>query len=108
MFSIMTIASSTTKPVAMVSAISERLLRLKPQRYMTPNVPTSESGTERLGISVDGSADGRRAIGQDRDIDRRRQGRLEARQQRLDAVDHGDHVGAGLALHVEDDGRHVV
>ena len=30
MFSITTIASSTTKPVAMVSAISDRLSRLKP------------------------------------------------------------------------------
>ena len=52
MFSITTIASSTTKPVAMVSAISERLLRLKPNRYMAPSVPTSDSGTERLGIRV--------------------------------------------------------
>ena len=52
MFSIMTIASSTTKPVAMVIAISDRLLRLKPARYMTAKVPTSDSGTDRLGISV--------------------------------------------------------
>ena len=52
MFSIMTIASSTTKPVAMVSAISERLFRLKPARYITPKVPTRESGTARLGITV--------------------------------------------------------
>ncbi len=53
----MTIASSTTKPDAIVSAISDRLLRLKPARYMTARVPTSESGTLRLGISV---ADGLR------------------------------------------------
>ena len=52
MFSITTMASSTTKPVAMVRAISERLLRLKPNRYMAPSVPTSDSGTERLGIRV--------------------------------------------------------
>ena len=52
MFSITTMASSTTKPVAMVSAIRERLLRLKPNRYMAPSVPTSDSGTERLGIRV--------------------------------------------------------
>ena len=52
MFSRTTIASSTTKPVAIVSAISERLLRQKPARYMTPNVPTSETGTATLGISV--------------------------------------------------------
>ena len=48
----MTIASSTTKPEAMVSAISDRLLRLKPKRYMAPNVPTSDSGTDRLGMMV--------------------------------------------------------
>ena len=43
-----------TKPVAMVSAIRVRLLRLNPARYITPNVPTSDSGTARLGISVAG------------------------------------------------------
>ena len=52
MFSSTTIASSTTKPVAMVSAISDRLSRLKPSRYMTPNVPISDTGTATLGISV--------------------------------------------------------
>ncbi len=52
MFSIITIASSTTKPVAMVSAMSVRLLIEKPARYITPNVPTSESGTATLGMIV--------------------------------------------------------
>ncbi len=52
MFSIITMASSTTKPVEMVSAISVRLLIEKPARYITPKVPTSESGTATLGISV--------------------------------------------------------
>ena len=52
MFSIMTMASSTTKPVAMVSAMIDRLLRLKPARYITASVPTSDSGTDRLGMSV--------------------------------------------------------
>ncbi len=52
MFSITTMASSTTKPVATVSAIKDRLFRLKPNRYMAPRVPTSESGTDRLGIRV--------------------------------------------------------
>ena len=52
MFSIMTMASSTTKPVAMVSAMMDRLLRLKPARYITARVPISDSGTDRLGISV--------------------------------------------------------
>src|SRR5207244_5236923 len=57
MFSIMTIASSTTKPVAIVSAINDRLLRLNPARYITARVPTNDSGTDRLGIRV---ADGLR------------------------------------------------
>ena len=52
MFSIITIASSTTKPVEIVSAISVRLLRLYPSRYITPKVPTSESGTATLGMIV--------------------------------------------------------
>ena len=51
-FSRTTIASSTTKPVAMVSAISVKLLIEKPHRYMAPNVPISETGTATLGISV--------------------------------------------------------
>ena len=55
MFSIMTIASSTTKPAEIVSDMSERLLRLKPSRYITPKVPTRERGTERLGIRVAGT-----------------------------------------------------
>src|SRR2546425_631710 len=52
MFSIITIASSTTKPVEMVSAMRDRLSRLKPSRYITPNVPTSDSGTATLGMMV--------------------------------------------------------
>ena len=52
MFSNTTIASSTTKPVEIARAINERLSRLYPSRYITPNVPTSESGTEMLGMIV--------------------------------------------------------
>ena len=44
MFSIITIASSTTKPVPMVSAISDRLSSEKPQNHMTPKVAISDSG----------------------------------------------------------------
>src|SRR3979411_1321193 len=57
MFSIITIASSTTKPVEIVIAISVRLLRLYPSRYIAANVPTSDSGTATLGMTV---ADGLR------------------------------------------------
>ena len=52
MFSITTIASSTTKPVEIVRAISDRLSRLYPNRYMNPKVPSRESGTATLGINV--------------------------------------------------------
>ena len=52
MFSIITMASSTTKPVEMVSAIKVRLLMEKPARYMIPKVPTSDKGTAKLGIKV--------------------------------------------------------
>ncbi|MNZ99810.1 hypothetical protein D3C78_1191490 [compost metagenome] len=52
MFSSMTIASSTTKPVAMVRAIRVRLLTEKPARYITPNVPISDSGTATDGMIV--------------------------------------------------------
>src|SRR5580704_4386236 len=52
MFSIITIASSTTKPVEIVSAINVRLLRLKSSMYITANVPTKDNGTATLGITV--------------------------------------------------------
>ncbi|MNP18266.1 hypothetical protein D3C76_1107410 [compost metagenome] len=52
MFSSMTMASSTTKPVAMVRAMSVRLLTENPARYMTPNVPISDSGTAIDGMRV--------------------------------------------------------
>src|SRR5208282_6014343 len=42
----------TTKPVEMVSAIKVRLLRLKPIAYIAANVPTSDSGTATLGMTV--------------------------------------------------------
>ena len=45
-------ASSTTKPVEIVSAISDRLLRLNPSRYITPNEPMIEVGTATLGIAA--------------------------------------------------------
>src|SRR5580692_3959211 len=51
-FSITTIASSTTNPVEMVSAIKERLSMLYPKRYITAQVPMSETGTATAGMSV--------------------------------------------------------
>ena len=52
MFSSTTTASSTTKPVAMVSAISERLSMLYPSKYIGPKVPKMDSGRTAAGISV--------------------------------------------------------
>ncbi len=52
MFSIITIASSTTKPVATVSAISDRLSSDMPAKAITPKVPSSDSGTATDGITV--------------------------------------------------------
>ena len=46
MFSIMTMASSTTKPTEMVRAMREKLLRLRsPCRYMAARVPERLRGT---------------------------------------------------------------
>jgi len=52
MFSTTTMASSTTKPTAIVSAISDRLSRLKLSRYIAAQDPSSASGTVMLGMSV--------------------------------------------------------
>jgi len=52
MFSIMTMASSTTKPVPMVSAISDRLSRLKPAKYMMPKLVISDSGSATPAMKV--------------------------------------------------------
>ena len=52
MFSNMTMASSTTKPMERMSAIMEMLLMLKFSRYITENVPTIENGSAMAGIMV--------------------------------------------------------
>ena len=57
---------------------------------------------------MDGGADRRGAVSEDRDLDGRRKRGAELRQQRLDPVDDRDDVGAGLPLDVEDDGRRQV
>ena len=124
MFSSTTMASSTTKPVEIVSAISDRLSRLKPSRYITPNEPMIEVGTATLGIAAartlrkkanttritssdgdderllgvgQGLADRVRPIDGDRQIDVARQRGDEPRQLRAHVVDGVDDVRAGLA-----------
>ena len=131
MFSIITMASSTTNPVEMVSAISERLSRLKPTSFMMPNVPISVSGSATLGNDrrpelaqededhhdhqhhrqhqrelhvPHRGADGFRAVGQDgRSSPRAAIVARSLRQQRFHAVGGLDDVRAGLALDVHDD-----
>ncbi len=124
MFSTTTMASSTTKPVAMISAISDRLFRLKSHRYTTAKVPISETGTARLGISVarplrrnrkttritsateieqgqlglfQRRTDRRAAIVHHVQLDLRPEQFLQHRQLRVDGVGGLDDVGAGLA-----------
>ena len=135
MFSTTTMASSTTKPTAMVSAISDRLSRLKLSRYIAADEPSSASGTVTLGnerrpeiaqeqqdhhddecdgqrqreLDVgDRGADGRGAVEDGLDLDRRRNAGGELRQLRLDLVDGVDDVGAGLLEDREEDAGLVV
>ena len=99
---------------------------------MTAKVPMRESGTDRLGMMVAGMLRRKTKItsttritasvsssstsliearivfgpvGQHADFHGRRQRGLERRQERPHAFDHLDHVGARLALDVEDDRR---
>ncbi len=51
-FSSTTMASSTTKPVATVSAIRLRLLSEKPRRYITPKVASSDATVATAGTIV--------------------------------------------------------
>src|ERR1700722_1603364 len=52
MFSITTMASSTTKPTEMVNAMREILSRLNLRRYITANVPAKASGTVTQAMNV--------------------------------------------------------
>ncbi len=52
MFSIITMASSTTKPVAIVRAIRVRLFSEKPNMYIAPKVPTRARGTAMPAMAV--------------------------------------------------------
>ena len=52
MFSSITIASSTTKPIERMSAIIDRLFRLKCRTCMTAKVPRIENGSASAGIIV--------------------------------------------------------
>ena len=135
MFSIITIESSTTKPVAMISAISERLSIEYSSLYITASVPISDTGTEMLGMIVAGTLRRKTKITsttstiantsskaasqtEERitpvlsativDMHRRRAGSPGAAAAAFDLVDGLDDVGARLALDVEHDRRRAV
>jgi hypothetical protein len=100
MFSSTTMASSTTKPVAMVSAISDRLSRLKPARYMTAKVPASDTGTATLGMSV------ARAVAQEQEHHQDHQPHGD-HQRALDLAQRGADGGCAVHHHVQVDGRGI-
>ena len=52
MFSIITIASSTTNPTEIVSAIKEKLSMVKPKNHIPTRVPQIDSGTVTAAASV--------------------------------------------------------
>ena len=52
MFSMTTMASSTTRPVASVRPKSVIVLIVKPNIAITKNAPTNETGMTALGMSV--------------------------------------------------------
>ena len=52
-FSTTTMASSTTRPMARISANNEMVLALKPSASRTAKVPISDTGIASVGISVD-------------------------------------------------------
>ena len=128
MFSITTIASSTTNPVAMVSAISERLSRVYPIRYIAPNVAMMDTGTDTLGMNVDQPlrrktnttkitspmemimlrwascmriAGGDGAVAGDLETDRRRKLGLKLRHQGFDPRDRVDDIRIRLAVDLD-------
>ncbi|MNZ70817.1 hypothetical protein D3C78_891660 [compost metagenome] len=51
-FSTTTMASSTSRPMARIMANMVRVLMLKPNAARMPKVPSSTTGTARVGISV--------------------------------------------------------
>ena len=131
MFSIITIASSTTKPVPMVSAISDRLSSEKPANHITRNVAISDSGSATPAMMVarivrrkmnttsttsadreherelhvaDRGADRVGAVVHHGELGADGQDAAQPRQLVLDVLDRLHHVGAGLAADIDDDG----
>ena len=94
MFSIITMASSTTKPVPIVNAISDRLSRLKPEKYMMPKLEISDSGSATPAISV--------ARRERRNSEHHERDQHHAQDQReLHVMDRGANGHGTVADHVE-------
>ena len=89
MFSIMTIASSTTKPVAMVSAISDRLSRLKPSEIHRRQRADQRQRHRQAGD------EGRRQVAQEQEDHQHDQHDRE-RQLELDVGDRGADGGGAV------------
>src|SRR5216684_4240508 len=109
MFSRTTIASSTTNPVEIVSAMRERLSRLYPKRYMTPKEGEDDQDheqdrdQERQLDVPQRRPDRGRPVEDDRELDRRRDGGRELRDQGADAIDRLNDVRRRLPI---DDQQH--
>ena len=130
MFSSMTIASSTTKPTAIVEPHQRKVVEAVTEQIHHRECPGQrqrhgDSGDDRRpdgaqkqedhrdhqddgdhqgGLHVgDRGADRLGAIGQDRHVDRRGDRRLEMRQRRPHLIDRIDHVGAGLFVDRQQD-----
>src|SRR6516165_8900163 len=105
-FSMTTTASSTTKPVASVSATvtaGMTVAQKAAQKEKDHHHHQRDREQQRELHVLDGSADGRGAIGNHIDLDRRRNRSPQHRQHRFDAIDSLDDVGAGLTLDDQDD-----
>ena len=87
MFSIMTMASSTTKPTEIASAISDRLSIENPASHMPAQVPASASGTETPAAIV--------GVSRRRNSEHHQHDQERGRQQRELHVEHAGADGAG-------------
>ena len=98
MFSSITMASSTTKPTAMVSAISDRLSRLKPSTYITA------AGAEQRERHRDARNDGRPGVAQEQE-DHHHDQRDGEHQRELDVAHRGLDGGGAIGDCVDLDRR---
>ena len=131
MFSSMTIASSTTKPTEIVSAISDTLSSEYPMMYIAAMVPRSDRGIATAGMNVarnvrrnpkttittsaqeissvrktsfDRGADGLRAVAEEEEMGRGRKVALQGGQERTHALHRLVQVVADLLVDIDHHG----